>query len=102
MLSYFNQPVSLTRRAALLAFLAALVGGAALSIPVRGWTTDAAWEDGEQAEGAVHAAVTQMADEGLLAEGDTFRVVEIRGEVGPHNSPWHITYTAVIEKTGGG
>jgi hypothetical protein len=25
-------------------------------------------------------------------------VKEIFGEVGPHNSPWHITYTALIEK----
>ena len=101
MLSYFNQPLSVTRRGAALAFVAALVGGALLSIPVRGWTTEAAWEDGAQAEGAVHAAVTGMADEGLLAEGDTFRIVEIRGEVGPHNSPWHITYTAVIERVEG-
>lgn len=101
MFSYFNKPVSVTVRSATIAFVAALVGGALLSIPVRGWTTESAWESSEQAEGAVHAAVTRMADEGLLAEGETFRVVEIRGEVGPHNSPWHITYTAIIEKTSG-
>ena len=81
--------------------LAAVIGGAA-SVPVRGWTESEPWESSEQAEGGVHRAVEQMAEEGVLAEGDEFRVVEIRGTVGPHNSPWHITYTAVIEKVGSG
>jgi hypothetical protein len=50
-------------------------------------------------EGAIHAAVEREAERGELAEGDHFWVKEIFGEVGPHDSPWHITYTALIEKT---
>ena len=49
-------------------------------------------------EGAVHAAVETEAERGELEEGDRFRVKEIFGEVGPHHSPWHITYAASIEK----
>jgi hypothetical protein len=49
-------------------------------------------------EGAIHAAVEKEAETGVLKEGDRFSVKEIFGEVGPHNSPWHITYTALIEK----
>jgi hypothetical protein len=96
-------PVTMPTIAAAVAvlLLAAAIGGAA-SVPVSGWTESEPWESSEQAEGAVHRAVEQMAEEGLLAEGDEFRVVEIRGTVGPHNSPWHITYTAVIEQVGGG
>jgi hypothetical protein len=50
-------------------------------------------------EGAIHAAVEREAERGELTEGDHFWVREIFGEVGPHDSPWHITYTALIEKT---
>ena len=101
MFSYLNQPVSVTRRGLALTAAIGAVAGALLAIPFRMWTTDAPWESVEQAEGAVHEAVTRMADRGELAEGDEFVVREIRGTVGPHNSPWHITYTVIIEKTSG-
>lgn len=55
------------------------------------------WERPDSAEGGIHDAVASMARNGLLAEGDRFRVVEIQGLVGEHNSPWHITYSATIE-----
>jgi len=49
-------------------------------------------------EGAIHAAVEMQAKGGDLKEGDRFLVKQIFGEVGPHDSPWHITYWADIEK----
>ena len=59
-------------------------------------TTDP--NDPQTIEGAVHAEVERQAERGELEEGDRFRVKEVYGEVGPHQSPWHITYTAVVEK----
>ncbi|MEX2212197.1 MAG: hypothetical protein WD689_10610 [Gaiellaceae bacterium] len=49
-------------------------------------------------EDAVHAAVEDAANKGQLGTGDRFKVKHIRGRVGAHDSPWHITYSAVIEK----
>jgi hypothetical protein len=48
-------------------------------------------------KGAIHAAVERQG----LKTGDRFRVGTIMGEVGEHHSPWHITYTAEIERIGG-
>ncbi|MEX0674625.1 MAG: hypothetical protein WD981_05665 [Gaiellaceae bacterium] len=48
-------------------------------------------------EGAIHAAVERE----RLQTGDRFSVGMIEGEVGEHNSPWHITYTATIERIEG-
>lgn len=77
--------------------LAAILGGAA-GVAGSEMIEKEDWERSEQVEGAIHDAVESMAREGVLAEGDRFRVVEIQGTVGEHNSPWHITYTALIEK----
>jgi hypothetical protein len=57
--------------------------------------------DRTKLEGAIHAAVAKEAERGELKEGDHFWVKEIFGEVGPHDSPWHITYTALVEKVSG-
>lgn len=50
--------------------------------------------DPETIEGAIHAQVDGLG----LRTGDRFIVASIVGEVGEHESPWHITYTATIEK----